>query len=110
MATGEMNRNGCTNFLRTSFENLAAVSKDGSIHFVFIDWRHLLEIQLAGQSVYTELKNVIAWIKDNGGMGTFYRSKHELIFVFKPEHPHIPISSSSVSTVDTGRMYGNIRA
>ena len=41
------------------------------------------EIQAAGQDVYTELKNLIVWVKDNGGMGTFYRSRHELIFVFK---------------------------
>ncbi|MGK7651980.1 hypothetical protein ACSQ76_06050 [Roseovarius sp. B08] len=36
-----------------------------------------------GAGVYDELKNLIVWAKDNGGMGTFYRSRHELIFVFK---------------------------
>jgi len=55
-----------------------------------MDWRHMLEVQTAAQGLYTELKNVIAWVKDNGGMGTFYRSRHELIFAFKNgTAPHI---------------------
>ena len=48
-----------------------------------MDWRHMREILDAGQGVYSELKNVIVWAKDNGGMGSFYRSRHELIFAFK---------------------------
>ena len=37
-----------------------------------------------------ELKNLIVWVKDNGGMGTFYRSRHELIFAFKVgTAPHV---------------------
>ena len=54
------------------------------------DWRHLNEILAAGKAVFDELKNLIIWVKDNGGMGTFYRSRHELIFAF--EHgttPHV---------------------
>ncbi len=48
------------------------------------------EILAAGQGVYDDLKNLIVWAKDNGGMGTFYRSRHELIFVFKKgTAPHI---------------------
>jgi DNA modification methylase len=83
MASGEMDRDVYRGFLTTLCRNQAAVSKDGSIHFICMDWRHLLELQLAGEDVYTELKNVNIWVKDNGGMGTFYRSRHELIFVFK---------------------------
>jgi hypothetical protein len=48
-----------------------------------MDWRHIHEIITAGRNSYTELKNLCVWNKDNGGQGAFYRSKHELIFVFK---------------------------
>ena len=83
MASGEMNRAEFTSFLRSSFRNLAEHSLDGSIHFVCMDWRHMVEMLDAGGDVYDELKNLIVWSKDNGGMGTFYRSRHELIFAFK---------------------------
>jgi DNA modification methylase len=64
-------------------QNLADFSADGSIHFVCMDWRHLQEMLDAGRTAYDQLKNLIVWNKDNGGMGAFYRSKHELIFAFK---------------------------
>jgi hypothetical protein len=48
-----------------------------------MDWRHMREMLAAGEGVYSELKNLIVWAKDNGGMGTFCRSRHELIFAFK---------------------------
>jgi hypothetical protein len=83
MASGEMTSTEFTQFLTTSLENMAAHSVDGSIHFVCMDWRHLTELMTAGNAVYDELKNLIVWAKDNGGMGTFYRSRHELIFAFK---------------------------
>lgn len=83
MASGEMSPEEFTAFLGDSFENLANYSIDGSIHFVCMDWRHMGEIMQAGGEHYNELKNLIVWNKDNGGMGTFYRSKHELIFAFK---------------------------
>ena len=86
MASGEMNQAEFTAFL----SNLADHSADGSIHFLCMDWRHMPEMLAAGQGVYTELKNLIVWAKDNGGMGTFYRSRHELIFAFKHgTAPHI---------------------
>ncbi|MCB1420325.1 MAG: ParB N-terminal domain-containing protein [Notoacmeibacter sp.] len=89
-ASGEMSSGQFTDFLRTAFANMAAHSRDGSIHFLCIDWRHMGEMLQAGQNVYTELKNLITWIKDNGGMGTFYRSRHELIFAWKHgTAPHI---------------------
>ena len=82
-----------TDFLRQIFRVLIAFSVDGSIHFVCMDWRHMLEVQTAAQGLYTELKNVIAWVKDNGGMGTFYGSRHEFIFAFKNgTAPHINTS------------------
>lgn len=83
MASGEMSVDQFTGFLKTAFQNQVANSHDGSIHFVCMDWRHMGEILAAGNQTYTELKNVIAWVKDNGGMGSFYRSRYELIFAFK---------------------------
>ena len=90
MASGEMSRDAFTQFLTDIFGQLAAASDDGSIHFVCMDWRHITEIMTAGGRVYSELKNLIVWAKDNGGMGSFYRSRHELIFAFKHgTAPHI---------------------
>lgn len=90
MATGEMSESQFTAFLSQSFQQLAVHSVDGSIHFICMDWRHIREITQAGDKVYTELKNMITWVKDNGGMGTFYRSRHELIFAYKlGTEPHI---------------------
>ncbi len=90
MASGEMSEAEFTGFLATACQNLADHSVDGSIHFICMDWRHMSEMLEAGQGAYAELKNLIVWAKDNGGMGTFYRSRHELIFAFKKgTAPHI---------------------
>jgi DNA modification methylase len=90
MASGEMTAAEFTTFLTSALQNLAAFSADGSIHFICMDWRHMAEMLAAGQGAYAELKNLIVWVKDNGGMGTFYRSRHELIFAFKKgTAPHI---------------------
>ena len=89
-ASGEMTAEQFTIFLETAFRNLAANSCEGSIHMVFMDWRHMAEVRDAGSRVYAELKNLIVWVKDNGGMGSFYRSRHELIFAFKNgTAPHV---------------------
>jgi DNA modification methylase len=90
MASGEMSEAEFQDFLRTIFRNMADVSADGAIHFVCMDWRHIGEVQAAAKNIYSELKNLCVWNKDNGGMGSFYRSKHELVFVFKNgTAPHI---------------------
>jgi DNA modification methylase len=97
MASGEMSEAEFQDFLRTIFRNMADVSADGAIHFVCIDWRHIGELQEAAKDVYSELKNLCVWNKDNGGMGSFYRSKHELVFVYKVgTAPH-------VNTIELGR-------
>ena len=83
MASGEMSVGEFTEFLKSAFKNMASFSVEGSIHYVCMDWRHMAEMLAAGQVVYSELKNLIVWVKDNGGMGSFYRSRHELVFVFK---------------------------
>jgi hypothetical protein len=83
MASGEMSQAEFTDFLTKVCTLLAMHSVDGSIHFLCMDWRHMSELLAAGQAAYDELKNVCVWVKDNAGMGSFYRSQHELIFVFK---------------------------
>jgi DNA modification methylase len=90
MAAGEMDKAQFIGFLSSAFQNLVNASTDGSIHYICMDWRHMQEILEAGEKTYTELKNLLVWAKDNGGMGTFYRSRHELIFAFKKgTAPHI---------------------
>jgi DNA modification methylase len=83
MASGEMDRAEFTAFLAKAFHNLAAFSVDGSLHYIFMDWRHAEELLAAGREPYGELKNLCIWVKDNAGMGSLYRSQHELVFVFK---------------------------
>ena len=90
MAAGEMSALEFTSFLKASFVNLVEHSLDGSIHFICMDWRHMGEVLSAADGIFAELKNLMVWVKDNGGMGTFYRSRHELIFAFKKgTAPHI---------------------
>ena len=83
MASGEMDEEQFTAFLFRAFSRLASHTVDGALHYIFIDWRHIGELLAAGQDVYAELKNVCVWVKNHTGMGAFYRSRHELIFVFK---------------------------
>ena len=90
MASGEMSAQAFTEFLKSAFERLATHTTDGSIHYVCMDWRHIGEMMTAGNAVYSELKNLVVWAKSNGGMGSFYRSQHELIFVWKSgTAPHL---------------------
>ena len=90
MASGEMSEAEFTAFLEGVFSLLAANTVDGSIHDICMDWRHMSEMLAAGRKVYSELKNLCVWNKTNAGMGTFYRSKHELVFVWKVGTiPHI---------------------
>jgi DNA modification methylase len=82
-ASGEKTSAQFAKFLEDSFGLLAENSADGAIHFVCTDWRHLDEMLAAGRRVYRELKNLAVWNKTNAGMGSFYRSQHELVFVWK---------------------------
>jgi hypothetical protein len=83
MAAGEMSLVEFTRFLTTVVGLMAQHSSDGSLHLVCMDWRHLPELLAAGAVAYTELKNLCVWAKDNAGMGSLYRSQHELVLVFK---------------------------
>jgi len=83
MASGEMTESQFTDFLAQAFTCMASHSAEGSLHFSFMDWRHMRELLAAGNQVYSELKNLCIWNKGSGGMGSLYRSAHELVFVFK---------------------------
>jgi DNA modification methylase len=90
MAAGEMSEEAYTAFLASFIRNAIAFSTDGSIHYLFIDWRHLPELLAAARPLYADWKNLLVWNKSNAGQGSFYRSKHELIGVFKNgAAPHI---------------------
>jgi DNA modification methylase len=90
MALGEMTTSEFTRFLNDVFANLAGHSVDGAIHFICMDWRHMNEVLAAATPVYSELKNLCVWAKTNGGMGSLYRSQHELVFVYKAgTAPHV---------------------
>jgi DNA modification methylase len=90
MASGEMSPDQFTDFLIDGFRPAAERMRDGSIAFVCMDWRHMSELQRAGLVVFDEMKNVCIWNKRNAGMGAFYRSKYEMIFVFKKgDAPHV---------------------
>jgi len=83
MASGEMSDVEFERFLTDTLGAAASVSKDGAVHFVCMDWRHMDALSAAGRSVYGALLNVCVWNKSNAGMGPLYRSKHELVFVYR---------------------------
>ena len=105
MGAGEMSEAAFIAFLTDTLGTAAGKCRDGAIVFVCMDWRHIGELLAAGRQVFTELKNVCVWNKTNGGMGSFYRSKHELICVFKiGTAPHV----NSFGLGETGRYRTNV--
>jgi DNA modification methylase len=97
MASGEMTREEFTSFLQAAFENLAGHTMNGSLHYQFMDHAHIEEMVVAGAQAYTKRLNVLVWAKSNGGMGAFYRSRHELIFLYKNG------SASHVNNIQLGK-------
>ena len=90
MASGEMSDEEFMRFLEKVMWWMRRHSENGSIHYVFMDWRHMMALSIAADLVELEFKNLCVWVKDNGGMGSLYRSRHELIHVFKSgDAPHI---------------------
>jgi DNA modification methylase len=88
--SGELSPEAFTRFLINSLSLAKAYSVAGSLHYVCMDWRHIEEMLTAGKKVYAELKNLVIWVKTNEGQGSLYRSKHELIFLFKNgDAPHV---------------------
>ena len=81
--SGEMNSEGFANFLTSALSNAAGVSREGAVWFACMDWRHMDEMMRAGRQAFDEMLNLCVWAKTNGGMGSLYRSQHELVFVFR---------------------------
>ncbi|MCF2524895.1 DNA methyltransferase [Bradyrhizobium sp. G127] len=104
-ASGEMSHAQFTEFLTQWMLLAARYSEDGAIVFCCMDWRHLAECLAAGEQAFTALKNIIAWVKSNAGQGSFYRSQHELILVFKNgDAPH----QNNIELGKYGRARSNV--
>jgi DNA modification methylase len=89
MASGEMSEAEFSDFLHQTFQRIRAYCRDGALIYSFMDWRHMSEILAAGRAASLDLLNLCVWAKTNGGMGSLYRSRHELVFVFKSgKDPH----------------------
>lgn len=90
MASGEMTESEFRDFLEQTLGACAAVSREGAVHFVCMDWRHMDDVSTVGHKVYGDLLNICVWNKSNAGMGSLYRSKHEMVFVYRVGNmPHL---------------------
>ena len=105
-----MNPNQYVEFLRNTLALSACYTADGAINYVCMDWRHARELLDAGASVYDELKNICVWHKTSPGQGTFYRSQHELVFVYKRGRALTSIRLNSGNTDAHVATSGPIRA
>ncbi|HEY4275993.1 MAG TPA: DNA methyltransferase [Rhizomicrobium sp.] len=83
MASGEMSSPEFKQFLVSALANLRARLAPGGVYFMCMDWRHIREIVDAIDQSNLEIINLCVWAKSNGGMGSLYRSAHELVFVFR---------------------------
>src|SRR6185312_7503227 len=83
MATGEMSEAEFTAFLTAALAGICQHTAPGSLIYACMDWRHMTETLTAGRSSGCDLLNLCVWVKNNGGMGSLYRSRHELVFVFR---------------------------
>jgi DNA modification methylase len=83
MASGEMTEDEFATFLTTSLELACNHTVRGGLVYACIDWRHVGEMLVAGRAAGHDLLNLCVWVKSNGGMGSLYRSRHELVFVFR---------------------------
>jgi DNA modification methylase len=107
MASGEMSPEAFAAFLATTIDQLVRFTTDGSLHFVCMDWRSIDTLVAAGRQRYAELKNICVWDKGTGGMGSLYRSQHELVAVFKNgAGPHL----NNVELGKHGRYRTNVWA
>jgi DNA modification methylase len=97
MASGEMSAAEYAHFLTATLDAAASVSRDGALHYVCTDWRHIAELMAAAKSIYRDIINLAVWVKSNGGQGSFYRSQHELVGVFRVGQ------ASHLNNVELGR-------
>jgi DNA modification methylase len=104
-ASGEMSATAFQSFLSTCLGSAALVSRDGAVHFVCMDWRHIDVLMAVGREIYGAMLNLVVWNKTTPGQGSFYRSQHELIGVFRVgETPH----QNNVQLGKHGRNRGNV--
>jgi DNA modification methylase len=82
-ASGELSDDEFVDFLSAFVRCLAQYSADGSLHYLCIDWRHLHVLEGVCHRYFSRQLNLCVWVKSNGGMGSHYRSRHELVLVFK---------------------------
>jgi 16S rRNA G966 N2-methylase RsmD len=82
MAAGEMSSDEFTAFLLIVFGCIFTCMQAGAVGFFCMDWRHLSELWAAAHPVFGPMRNLIVWVKRNAGMGSFYRSQHEMICVY----------------------------
>jgi DNA modification methylase len=88
MASGDLSEEQFIGFLASSLGACVEVSRDGAVHFVFMDWRHIGDLIGVGRRIYDAMLNLCVWRKTNAGMGSLYRSQHELIAVFRAGTTH----------------------
>ena len=89
MASGEMSEREFRDFLHATLGAAVQVSKPGAVHFICMDWRHLDDVSAVAKQLYGTLLNICVWNKSNAGMGSLYRSKHEMVFVYRVgDAPH----------------------
>ena len=88
MASGEMSEAEFLAFLNNILRLLAKYSSNNSLAYLFIDWRHVADLIAAGRQNYDEFINLCVWKKDRGGLGSLYRSQHELVLVFQKGNTH----------------------
>jgi len=105
MASGEMSSTDYVQFLDATLGAAASVSRDGAIHFLCTDWRHITELVTAANRVYGDFINIVVWVKSNAGLGSFYRSQHEFVGVFRVGRgPHL----NNVELGRHGRSRSNV--
>ncbi|MAY19226.1 MAG: DNA methylase N-4 [Erythrobacteraceae bacterium] len=97
MASGEMTETEFRTFLADTLGACAKVSRDGAVHFVCMDWRHMDDVTASVCDIYDDLLNICVWNKSNAGMGSLYRSKHEMVFVYRVG------SAPHTNTVELGK-------
>lgn len=97
MASGEMESAEFRSFLKLTLGNAADCSLENAVHYACMDWRHIEDLLAIAREIYAELLNLIAWVKSNAGQGSFYRSQHELIGVFRVG------ASAHLNNIELGR-------
>ena len=114
MASGEMDQEEFVAFLTSSLRLLAKFSTRGSVHFVCMDWRHAEDLLAAGKQTYDSLLNLCVWVKNNGGMGSFYRSRHELVFVYRngkaPHRNNVQLGNMGATAQTSGNTLASIHS